>query len=137
MRTGVALSEALCVLGVARMLIVFVPFRRIAAALGPTATASPTQIPAQDAARAQRVRDVLRYACRVLPGRPSCLVKSVAAMYLLRRRGLEGTLYLGVAANPEQRLRAHAWVRCGRDFVVGGRDHEQFTQVTSFARKAC
>ena len=136
-RTAAGVVEALGCLCVARVMVAALPFRRIAAALGAAETASPVEVSPRDVERARRVRDVIRHACRWLPLRPSCLVKSVAAMYMLRRRGVEGTLYLGVAVEPGQTLRAHAWVRCGRDFVVGGRDHAQFAEVTSFTRKMC
>ena len=45
------------------------------------------------------------------PIRPaSCLDKSVFLWFLMRQRGLDGRIRIGVAFDPERRLDGHAWV---------------------------
>jgi hypothetical protein len=48
-------------------------------------------------------------ASRYCPGGASCLVRSLAVLGLLRRRGLAAQLRVGVGATAP-RLEAHAWV---------------------------
>ncbi len=51
-------------------------------------------------------------AARYVPGGASCLVRSVALLGVLRRRGIAAELRIGVgAASPA--LEAHAWVEVG------------------------
>lgn len=64
-------------------------------------SAAPATLPA-----AIRWMDV---ASRYCPGGASCLVRSVATLGLLRRRGLAAELCIGVGATNPQ-LDAHAWV---------------------------
>ena len=129
------MREALFWLLLSRLLVRLIPFRRIARYLGTAGRESAAVISASDAAAAVQVRAIVRGVCRRLRWRPSCLVRSLAAMVLLRRTGVEGTLYLGAASNGE-RLRAHAWVRCGQVFVVGDRGRAGYTVLNSFTRGA-
>ena len=46
-------------------------------------------------------------AAAFYPGRARCLEQSMVLFYLLRRRGIEATLALGVQAHP---FLAHAWL---------------------------
>lgn len=126
--------ETLCWLLAARIVVRVLPFRVIAARLGGAGAESPHDIPSADAARAREIGSLLRAVCRRVGWHPSCLVRSTAAMMLLRRRRLEGTLYLGVAREADQPLRAHAWVRCGDVFVTGGKQKDSFTVLGSFTR---
>lgn len=52
------------------------------------------------------MRQVIR-ATAMYPGRALCLEQSVAAMFLLRRRGVDARVRLGVQHYP---FAAHAWV---------------------------
>ena len=52
---------------------------------------------------------------------------------MLRRRGLPGTLHLGVAKEGN-RMEAHAWLRCGDQIVTGGHELERFGVVARFGR---
>lgn len=62
-----------------------------------------------------------------------CLVKAMAGMKMLERRGIESTLYLGVAKD-KKGLSAHAWLRSGEFYVSGSDGMENFTVVEKFAK---
>ena len=64
-----------------------------------------------------------------------CLVKAIAAMRMLEKRGIESTLYLGTAKDESGELIAHAWLRSGPYFVTGSEGMEKFTVVGQFAKK--
>jgi hypothetical protein len=64
-----------------------------------------------------------------------CLSQAVAAQWMLKRRNIAGTLYLGVAkdeANPLE-FTAHAWLRCGNLILTGRDGHRRFTVVSKFS----
>lgn len=57
---------------------------------------------------------------RVLGARP-CLAQALVAERVLRQAGAAPTVRIGVAQDADGPLRAHAWVECDGDIVVGGR----------------
>jgi hypothetical protein len=63
-----------------------------------------------------------------------CLVRALAAMKMLERRGISSTLYLGTGKNENGQLIAHAWLRSGNQYVTGGEEMGKFTVVGSFAK---
>ena len=62
-----------------------------------------------------------------------CLVKAMAGMKMLERRGIESTIYLGIAKD-EQGLKAHAWLRSGDFYISGAEEMENYTVVEKFAK---
>jgi hypothetical protein len=90
----------------------FLGFRRWQATLQRWAGAHPCWACHADtdcAARACRIAWLVEVAARFVIGRDSCLAQSLVLCWLLRRRGLEGKLHIGVRKNGD-RLQAHAWV---------------------------
>ena len=63
-----------------------------------------------------------------------CLVRAIAAMKMLDRRGISSTLYLGTGKNETGQLIAHAWLRSGDQYVTGGEEMRGFTVVGSFTK---
>lgn len=112
-----------------------VPVRKILQRMGTQGIESPAEVSPEAHACAWAVRRAINGACQRLGWRPTCLVRSTVAMTMLRRRGVEGTLYLATARD-EDRLQAHAFVRCGAVYVAGGSEREAFTVLSSFARHA-
>lgn len=91
-------------------------------------------MPADVVGRVRRADAALRRAERLLPRRPSCLVRALALAELLARAGVPGSLIrLGVRRDGEA-MDAHAWVELdGR--VVGDdpRVARRFTPLGSVA----
>jgi hypothetical protein len=73
---------------------------------------------------------------RHLPGECKCLAQAVAAKMMLGRRGVPSTLYLGLAKDEQQKLRAHAWLRSGEVIVTGARERDKFHVVATFVDTA-
>jgi hypothetical protein len=63
-----------------------------------------------DATIIERVAHAVALAAALYPGRALCLEQSLALYYLLRRRGIDARLRLGVQPHP---FSAHAWVEYG------------------------
>ena len=62
-----------------------------------------------DTQQARALARLVDAAARRVPGRPSCLPRSITLWWLLRRRGIDSALRIGVRT-VDGRLHAHAWV---------------------------
>ena len=60
-------------------------------------------------------------ACRRVTWDSKCLDQALAAKKILNKRGLPCTLYMGVIMDKDNKMTAHAWLRCGTCPVTGGR----------------
>ena len=127
-RDGLRFAEALGYLALARVAVVVLPFRLIAPRLGVTHAETPPAggLPP----RSRGVAWAVAAAARRTPWRSGCLEQAIAAKAMLRRRGIQSTLYLGVARDP---VAAHAWLRVGDLNVTGGPDVARYSVVASFA----
>ena len=125
------LAEAVAGLVVAGALLRIWPFRRLAARMGTHMAESPGALDPATADEAARIRWAVEACARHLPWHPVCLPQAIAAQWMLRRRGIASTLYLGV--RPGAQYDAHAWVRAGSLIVTGGPTHVGFAVVASFA----
>ena len=128
------LIEAGVLLGVARLAVWFVPFRRLAAHLGDEMVESPAVDTEGLRAAALPIGWAVRTLGRRLPWMSQCLVQSVAVTWMLQRRRIPSTLYFGLAKEEETSgLKAHAWVRSGTKILTGAKQHDEFTVVATFA----
>lgn len=62
----------------------------------------------------------LQSAASHLPWRTDCLVRVIAADWLLRRKGLQPEFHLGAGKDDNGIFMAHAWLRCRGIEVTGG-----------------
>ena len=110
-------GEAVVYLIVAWVLVRFTAFKSWTARLGTVGleTESTDLLPEHEQ-RFRHVKAGIERARQIAPPLRNCLVQSVAARLMLRRRHLPSTLYIAVTTNrASQRLSVsgHAWVRCG------------------------
>jgi hypothetical protein len=73
--------------------------------------------PAADAARVARAQQLVRWAHRIVPFEPNCLLDSLAAAALLHRQGYSVPLLIGVKVE-NNLFQAHAWL--GEENPEGG-----------------
>jgi hypothetical protein len=129
------LWEALFSLALARIAMACLPFRRIAAWMG----APGAQTPDAASQETTRIAEEIGWAVSALgprvPWDGRCLAQALAANFMLRRRGLEGTISFGVNKDESGELIAHAWLRFGSSYVTGGAGDKTFSILTTFARK--
>jgi hypothetical protein len=113
--------EAVIWLGLFRVVLLSVPFRRIAPHLGALMTETTrSELPPGFLHAVQAVGRAVDRASRHVPWEAKCLVQAMAGKKMLKRRGVESTLYLGLAKKAEAGLQAHAWLRCGDKILLGG-----------------
>jgi hypothetical protein len=133
------LFQVFALLGIARLALRVVPFRRLARHLGPLQAETAADAPVDHLAQARRVALAIARVSPHTPWESNCFPQALTAKFWLRRRGIPTTLYLGVALNRPSMdhpalpdMEAHAWLRCGPLFVTGGRGHERFTVAACF-----
>lgn len=132
------LIQAWFLLGYARIALLTVPFRRLAASLQHHRGAGepPALVPEQ-LLLATRIGYLVEAAARFTPWRSLCLAQVLVTQRLLARRGIPGQFYLGVRVGCEltddpSGLSAHAWLQCGDQVVNGAAGHEEFTLISTF-----
>lgn len=86
----------------------------------------------QQKKQAQQIGRAIRAVMRRSRWSPTCLVQSLAASRMLRRRGLPGRLYIGVNYENDKQFGAHAWVGVGDIFVCGGREASKFQVISIY-----
>ena len=112
------LLEALLWLGLARMALRFISFRYIVWFLKrPVKETKLTAI--ERGVLRQEVSWAVGESALHLPGVTACFPCGIAARTMLRRRGIDATLYYGAATLPDRGLTTHVWVQDGLDGVVG------------------
>lgn len=110
-----------------------IPFSKTAPTLGAHMAETPIDI-SVDKKLMHQVSLAVNVMSKYTFWESECLVKAIAAMKMLERRGIGSTLYLGTAKDENGRLIAHAWVRSGRYFITGTEGMEKFTVVGTFAK---
>lgn len=127
------LLEALVLTGVARLAILLFPFRWIAMWMGELGRETSRPPKKQLEETVDRVKWAVATVSRHVPWQAKCFVQVVTARSMLGRRGVEGTIYFGLAKDARGDLCAHAWLRCGGRIVTGGRGCHGFAVVSTFA----
>jgi hypothetical protein len=127
------LAGAMVTLGIAALAIAIVPFRRIARFVAQR-PARPAPAMAERERIIAEVRWAVRTCARRAPWRAKCFEQSLAALWLLRRRGIAANLHYGVAQRTGQGLAAHAWLRAGADDVVGCEHSNEFIELARFGQ---
>ena len=70
----------------------------------------------------------IRRIKRILPWKVKCFEEAIAGKKVLKRFGIESTIYLGVNKENEK-LIAHAWLKCGGEIITGKKGYEEFVVV--------
>jgi hypothetical protein len=121
--------EAWICLSLAKLLIIFLSFKKIAALIGKPQIESPKEFYTDN-----KIRDIEVAVIRGIKYvffSSKCYDQALATTFMLKRRKISSTIYFGLHKESE-RLSAHAWVRCGEKIVSGRLGHERFTPVAWF-----
>jgi len=96
------------------LILKIIPFRQI-----PRLFANPvTLTPHHQPGTLSGIRGATQRASRISPWRNRCLVQSLAARCMLKRRRINSELSLGVLLDQNGKMVAHAWIRVGGFEVV-------------------
>ncbi|MUT68059.1 lasso peptide biosynthesis B2 protein [Paenibacillus sp. NEAU-GSW1] len=116
------------------------PFKKVAPRLGDTAreTARAAECDKDTAALIGDIAKSVRIMSRYTMWESKCLVKAIACMKMLQKRGIESTLYLGTAKDEQGKMTAHAWLRSGDAYLTGEEIMDRYAVVAvigNFARR--
>lgn len=126
--------EAIYTLAWARILL-FIPFAKLAPRLGTKAQETSDQhLQPSAAVTCKHVASAVNIISRYTIWDSKCLVRAIAGMKMLERRGIDCTLYMGTAKDESSRLIAHAWLRSGPLYITGADVMNRFTIVEKFAK---
>jgi hypothetical protein len=131
--------EAWFFLAVARILILWIPFRKLLPLLGRQVSQEEAEIVGSNRVASsdllELIRISIRRACRRSPWRTKCFEQALSARMMLRRRGIKSIIYFGVRksiSDQKETLEAHAWLVCSEVVVTGGENNSIFTIVGCF-----
>jgi hypothetical protein len=107
------LAEAVLFLFTVKILLLFLPFKKILRAF--PAPGKKKEYP--DQAELYNIRWSLIKADRLAFWKNRCLVQCIAGKWMLERRGGNATISFGVKHDSKGRVTAHAWLTAG-DFQI-------------------
>lgn len=125
-------------LGIARLLVLFVPFRTISAYLGEN-NGTAARIPlltSRQTANAFLIGKTVRLAARYAPWKANCFPQAIVAAIMLKLYKTPYSIFFGLRreTSPLTGLAAHAWTMSGRIAVTGGHSFRSFTVVGVFTQ---
>ncbi|PFA18432.1 stage V sporulation protein S [Bacillus cereus] len=126
-------AETFFLLGWARILKI-IPFSKVASSLGKKEVETNFISNEKNRETLKGISRAIHVMSEHTLWESQCLVKAIAAMKMLEKRGIESTLYLGMAKDEDGKLIAHAWLRSGSYYVTGSEGMERFTVVGKFAK---
>lgn len=129
------LLEALAWLSWAKLLLLLVPFRWIAPRLGKLKAQSSAALTEKERRLVARISWAVQSVAAHVPLGFVCLPQAMAAKWMLRRRRLASTLYLGVAQLDKVKFTAHAWLRAGDKILTGQAESLTHSTIATFAEE--
>ena len=124
-------------LGMARIVILFVPFRAFSSWLGvhSNVNVSVPDLSIMQTNRAKRLGVLVKASAKVTPWKSECFPRALVACFLLRLARIPYVMHFGLAKNTDTSssdpMKAHAWVVTGRVLVTGG-DGSGYKVVASY-----
>ena len=122
--------DALFLLHFSKLVILFIPFKKIASRMGRLQIESTHDL--QSMEKTTQIEHAVRRASRYTLYDSKCYDKALSAKVLLFQIGLPATIYFGLAKEADNQLSAHAWVRCGNKIITGKAGMERFTVIACF-----
>ncbi|MCX6276632.1 MAG: lasso peptide biosynthesis B2 protein [Bacteroidetes bacterium] len=110
---------------VCQFLVFFIPFRWYIPLFTDHGKNSREKI---TVAKTLIVRKALLRGLHYLPWKGKCLVQALTGKVLLKMVHIPGVIFLGVAKE-DDRLKAHAWLKSGNQFICGQEGHKSYTIV--------
>ena len=122
--------EAWFLLHVAKLVILFISFKKIASWMGQLQVESTHDL--LSTKMTINVEHAVRRASRYTLHESKCYDQALTAKAMLGQCSLPATIYFGLAKESENQLMAHAWVRCGKSIITGKAGMDRFTLVACF-----
>lgn len=128
-------TEAWLLLAAARLILLFIPFRKIAPLLGKVITIQlPLQLAEHGGPMQQNIHIAICRAIKRSPWRTACFEQAIAAKIMLKNRKTVSVIYFGIQKknDPANKILAHAWLESGGMMVTGGKNISPFSLIAGF-----
>ena len=120
-------------LAVSGLSVRMLPFRLVARILGKHMAQSEAKYDQDTLKKVQSVISAVTVAGRHVPWECKCLVQAITGKMVLKRKGIQSTLFLGIAKQNPVELSAHAWLKVDQWVVLGGGGLEKYAVVSTFS----
>jgi hypothetical protein len=120
------LMRAVGWLAVARVMVLLMSFKRLAARLSVSEDSMGREA---DPEVISKISWAVAAAANNVPWHSDCFPQTIAASKILRTCGHGSTIHLGVERTGDNNIAGHAWLTCGGTVVVGGADLERYTEM--------
>ncbi len=134
-------TESFAMLAAARLLVKTSAGKRLIARMGGSRVApeeseqaASASVSAAGSGRAARVGAMVERAARFTWWRSMCLEKALAGKWMLRRRGINSTMYVGMARQGAEFV-AHAWL-VGEGQTLTGAGNTVYAPLAAFREPA-
>jgi len=125
-RRQLLVAEACASMFAARIILLVLPFARVARRLGdfvapadPRVAQRAAATTPDEAATARAIGWAVRSAAPFMPFRSVCLQQAMAAHAMLRRRGIASVMHFGASPSGARAIDAHAWLDAAGVKVTG------------------
>ncbi|SHN28898.1 lasso peptide biosynthesis B2 protein [Chitinophaga sp. CF418] len=122
--------EAWICIAIARCMLIFMPFRKIAPLLGKSVTDGSTA-DVRTTPRPERIRAAIRRAAACSPWRARCFEQALAGKIMLTYRKMSGIVFFGINKVGDD-LQAHAWLESEGVIITGAKEADQFIVIARF-----
>lgn len=119
--------------GVMRFMVLYIPYKKIAAMAGIEGCEAPPDVVYHKHINIIRsIGQAVEKISRYTPWKSECFVQALTAQRLLKIFKISNTLYLGLAKDESNQLVAHAWLRSGQFIITGYRQMGRFKVIAKY-----
>lgn len=106
-------------LGIMRLMIVFIPFRYYTKYLLIANSSVNWQLTPLKISYALMIGRLVCLVSHLTPWPSKCLVQGLTCRFLLRKLLIPSTFYIGVSKDENNQLISHAWINCAEETILG------------------
>lgn len=123
-----------CIIGFKHSVITTLfPMRWYTNKLGFKGNESIYSINENDLLIVKRVERAMRRVQKYFPWKIKCFSAALTAKTLLKKNNIQSTIYIGVKRSSNDKMMAHAWLRCGNIVLTGKEEMKNFTPLVYFS----
>ena len=126
--------------GIVRAMVLTIPFKWLKRLLGvhhKNFQLCPL-VTDEQLSRACEIGRTIAIIDKYTPWKSNCMVEAILSRWLLAVYDIPYALYMGayLTKNPNEPMKAHAWVRVGSRIIVGARGHKRYGVTATFLDKS-
>lgn len=126
-------AEAWLLIAFARLMLVFLPFKKIVPLMGKVKTDNlESNFPVNDDNVLKKISMSILRGAHYSPWRAKCFEQALAAKIMLKRRGFKSVIYFGVYKTDTNKLLAHAWLKSNAVIITGDGKLDNYTVLSRF-----